>query len=239
MGGAVKKLKSLVLEVPRAINRRIQGAWSFYPHSFEEARMIILTERDGLDTDARWEGETQEEMDAICGFIHDGSMVCDFGIGIGRISREILRDFPGVRIVGVDSSKPMLKYCRKFIPREYHDRLRLLHFSKMRSIETASVDFAFSIYVLQHVLASRFRRSLEELRRIVKPGGLLYLLNLKHRCVNDRRRRNYDDGLPQLEIISNYFDEVRDVGYESAYMNKTLESHFSKLFIRPAGDGAK
>jgi ubiquinone/menaquinone biosynthesis C-methylase UbiE len=204
----------------------------FIVRDIHEAQKIILTNYALFPSDFRWKVETAEEISVLRNYIQDNSVICDFGIGIGRISQELLKEFKNVKIIGVDSSSQMLKLCRQAIGPDYHNRLELLPFKKMKTIKTGSVDFAFSVYVLQHVPTNLFEPALMELRRILKPEGLLYLLNTYTRCVVDGGKEKffYNDGIRQLDVISRYFTKSLDVMYESLYMQIILKTHFSALF---------
>ena len=196
---------------------------------------MILSDIGTLHTGYRWEVETEEQMAHFRRWIKQDAVVLDFGIGVGRVSKEILKEFPRVEVNGVDESKRMLTYCKKYIPREYRARLHLFHFDKMRKIKDNSVDFAFSLHVLQHVEASKFQKAVQELHRVIKPGGLLYLLNMHNRCTFDNYRTHitgYDDGIDQLKVIRQYFQEKEDVPYTSDYMKEILKICFSKLFSK-------
>lgn len=205
----------------------------FFVRSINDAKKVILAPFNSYSSEQRWKVETKYELSALRSYIQDNHVICDFGIGIGRISKEILEEFPDVRIVGVDSSTRMLNLCKKTIQSTLHDRLQLTPFKKLKDIKTGSVDFAFSIYTLQHLPANIFEQALRELRRIIKQGGYLYLLNGYVRGVVDtwKKQQFYDDGVCQLDVISRYFAEVKDIKYESEYMQDILKTHFSKLFL--------
>jgi len=204
----------------------------FLVRNISDAKKVILTPFAFFSSDDRWESETEYELSELRKHIRDYYIICDFGIGIGRISKEILREFQNVNIVGIDSSPQMLNLCKQRIDSIYYDRLQLLLFKKVQTVKTASIDFAFSIYTLQHIPTNLFERALMELRRVIKPEGLLYLLNMYDRCVIDggKKKQYFDDGIRQLDVISKYFEEVQDVKYESEHMREILKTHFSKLF---------
>jgi ubiquinone/menaquinone biosynthesis C-methylase UbiE len=209
----------------------------FYPFCFDDAKKMILSDIGAFNADYRWEAETKEQMIQFRRWIKQDALVLDFGIGVGRVSKEILKEFPQVKVTGVDESKRMLAYCKKYIPKEYRARLRLFHFNKMHRIKDNSVDFAFSLHVLQHVEASKFQKSVQELHRVIKPGGFLYLLNMHNRCTFDNYRTHitgYDDGIDQLKVIRQYFKEKEDIAYTSDYMKEILKTCFSKLFFKSA-----
>lgn len=204
----------------------------FCTNSINDAKKVILTDWYSFSSDYRWQFEAGLQLLELRKFIRENSVICDFGIGIGRISKEILKKFRSVYIIGIDSSKTMLNQCRQNIPSAYHNRLKLVPFDRIKAVKTKSIDFAFAIYVFQHIPANLFKVALKELKRIIKPEGFLYLFNNNVRYVVDGALREqwYDDKLPQLDIISKYFEEVQDVKYGSEYIKEILKTHFSKLF---------
>jgi len=205
----------------------------FYPFCFDEAKKMILSDIGAFHTDYRWKVETEEQIIQFRRWIIQNAVILDFGIGIGRVSKEILREFSSVEVNGVDGSKRMLTYCKKYIPKEYHARLHLFHFDKMALIRNNSIDFAFSLYALQHVVASQFEKAIQELYRVIKPGGSLYLLNMYKRCTFDNHHTiGYDDGIDQLKVIARYFEEKEEVPYTSDCMKVVLKTCFSKLFLK-------
>jgi len=197
-----------------------------------DAKRFILTGDGTISSDYRWQVETEYTMTALRRFIKNHDVICDFGIGIGRISKEILEEYKNVHIIGVDSSDKMLNLCKKNIPSNYYGRLQLIRFDRMKHIKSQSVDFIFSIYTLQHIQADLFETALKQLKRIIKPSGFIYLLNSYDRLVttDGPGKQWYDDNLPQIDIISKYFEEVQDVKYDIEYINAILKTHFSKLF---------
>lgn len=202
----------------------------FNQPSPESAKQVILTNYAGYTTDVRWEIETHDEVSMLKKNIQPSGKVCDFGIGIGRISKPLLEDMQGISIVGVDSAENMLRYCKEYVPKELQNRLELISFDDIGQIKTDSIDFVICIYVLQHIPANLFEGAVYQLNRIIKPEGLLYLLNTnKFRAVPNGRPTWFNDKFPQWKIIGKYFDEVKDVPYTSAYMRKILETHRSKL----------
>lgn len=203
----------------------------FSQPSLEGAKEVILTTYAGYDSGLRWEIETSEEVSALKRHIPEQARVCDFGIGIGRISKPLLEEIPGITITGIDSSQAMLDYCRTYIPEELQNRLELYPYEDIAKIQSDSIDFALAIYVLQHIPSDSFEKAVFELNRIIKPDGSLYLLNTNtFRAVPKGRPTWFNDEFPQWEAIGHYFGEIRDVPYNSTYMRKILRTHSSKLF---------
>jgi len=197
----------------------------------DAARHVILTNYAGFTCEERWEVETVEEVAALKNLIPKKARVCDFGIGIGRISKGLLEEMPGINILGVESCDKMLEYSKVYVPKKLQKRLELVRYGDIGDIKTNSVDFAFAIYVLQHIPSEGLESAVLELNRIIKPEGSLYLLNTdKFRAVPMGNPTWYNDRFPQWKVIHKQFDEIKEVEYDSDYMKTILKTHQSKLF---------
>jgi len=202
----------------------------FNQPTIESAKEVILTNWVKSSKE-RWQIEAPEIVSTLKEIIDRDSVVCDFGIGIGRITKPLLEEMPDIRIVGVDAAESMLRYCKDYVPNEYHNRLELLDAKDMNNLSDKSIDFIFSIYVFQHILANEFEDAVKQLHRILNPEGFLYLLNTdKFRAVPMGRPTWYNDKFPQKKVINDYFEEIRDIPYQTDYMKEILKTHFSKLF---------
>jgi SAM-dependent methyltransferase len=102
--------------------------------------------------------------------------VVDAGCGTGRLL-EALLDRAG-HVIGVDHSPASLEVARARVPEEKRPRLELA-VGDVRSLPVAdaTADRVLCMEVLQHVPTAEFRaEAVAELRRILRPGGILILL---------------------------------------------------------------
>jgi SAM-dependent methyltransferase len=80
------------------------------------ARRIILTPEGGQTTDQRWNCETPY----LTGLIADnlkltaGSVVVDYGCGVGRLAKELISRH-GCRVIGVDISANMRALADRYV----------------------------------------------------------------------------------------------------------------------------
>jgi len=106
-----------------------------------------------------------------------GQRVLEIGCGTGTLTVEIGRRHPGVALVGLDPDDRALDRARRKAARAgvrigfdrgYADRLPYLD---------ASFDRVLSSFMFHHLQGREKAGMLAEVRRVLKPGGSLYLLD--------------------------------------------------------------
>ena len=103
---------------------------------------------------------------AIGGF----SSILDFGCGCGRMMRH-WSNLQGPRFHGTDYQDALAGWCRVHLPFAHFDTNRL---SAGLPYEQGSFDFIYAISVFTHLTEEMGLAWMKELRRVLKPGGLLY-----------------------------------------------------------------
>jgi SAM-dependent methyltransferase len=96
--------------------------------------------------------------------------VLDFGCGWGRIIRFFLKDLDANRLWGIDASAEAIELCRR------HDRwsrFEVVTASGPTPFPDGAFDLVYSFSVFSHFSETMHVRWLEEIRRILQPGGLL------------------------------------------------------------------
>ena len=97
----------------------------------------------------------------------------DFGCGVGRLSRCLLRYFDVV--YGIDVSKEMISLARELNPDA--EKINFLDRSEpgLKEFKDATFDFVLSLIVVQHIPKKHIFDYLESLIRITRKDGLLFL----------------------------------------------------------------
>jgi SAM-dependent methyltransferase len=156
----------------------------FSPSDIKTAKEIILTP-DDTTTDDRWEKETEwcrisipAFLEETQGYLSHVPHIVDFGCGIGRTLKAIYNEIPICIFTGIDSSHEM-----RVLAKEYLGDLNVNLYSGFHNLSDSSVDLVTCLYVLQHVNKNELLGILREIRRVLRPTGRLYLLNLRGRCV--------------------------------------------------------
>jgi len=112
--------------------------------------------------DVRWRRRAVRALDA-----GPGATVVDLACGTGDLCRDLAS--AGFRPVGVDLSLGMLRHARTDAPLVEADALRL-------PVADGSVDAAVSGFALRNFVA--LEPVLDELARVVRPGGRIALLDV-------------------------------------------------------------
>lgn len=109
--------------------------------------------------------------------VQPGHRVLDIGCGTGSFAVQIKRLHPGVEVTALDPdpkalSRAVLKAVRADVEIQF-DR----GFSDMLPYPDAHFDRIFSSYMFHHLERDTKERTLQEVRRVLKPGGTLHLLD--------------------------------------------------------------
>ena len=112
-----------------------------------------------------------------------GTKVLDVGCGNGTIHPLLLAHNPSFHLSGIDVAGEVIADARRSHPNISYDMYdgRLLPYSD------AYFDAAFTICVMHHVPPSAWATFLTEMRRVVRPGGLLAVV--EHNPANPLTRR--------------------------------------------------
>lgn len=149
-----------------------------------------------------------------------GARVLDMGCGTGVLAREL--DAAGYDVVGLDPSQPMLGVMGREAP----------NVEAVRGSGTdlpfsdGEFDFAVSVATMHHVAdRAAVRRALEEMARVVRPGGSVlvwdhnprnpywpYLMKRVPQDAGDERLVGLDEILTGLEAGGAYPSEVQQLG---------------------------
>lgn len=154
------------------------GPAVYDPHIFErvrtvaEAKAIILTPERHCTTDQRWQAETPHLADLIRNQIdlRAGSVVVDYGCGIGRIAKTLIERHR-CKVIGTDISANM-----RALAASYVDDPRFVAIDPSM-IDTMNVqaDLVIAVWVLQHV--ADLPLEMARIRRMMREDGILFVVN--------------------------------------------------------------
>jgi len=97
--------------------------------------------------------------------------ILDFGCGCGRLTRQ-WKDLTRPQIHGTDYNSVLIEWCRKNLP---FARFQVNHLFPPLSYPDQSFDFIFAGSVFTHLTEGLQFAWLNELRRVMKPSGVLMI----------------------------------------------------------------
>jgi ubiquinone/menaquinone biosynthesis C-methylase UbiE len=177
--------------------------------TLEQAKNVVLT--DDPTNPNKFDQETKFLIDIINGqnIITPESNVLDFGCGMGRVSRELVKNF-SCNVIGVDISTSMLNFAKSYVnnPAKFTPLIRYT--------TPNSVDICISTFVLQHT--ENPKREISNIFNVIKTNGYFILVNELHRFIPDSvDNNNYiiwkDDNFNIFEEVESKFKKTRSIPY--------------------------
>lgn len=126
-----------------------------------------------FNQDSYWRKFAVDQMN-----IRNGMRIADIACGTGMMSKEALTKYPSLEIEGLDFSEEMLRQGHKRLTAlGMIDRVNLTHGDAMDlPYEDNRFDAAMSAFLLRNVPS--IPKALDEMKRVVKPGGKVVALDL-------------------------------------------------------------
>lgn len=151
--------------------------------------------------------------------IGPGHRVLEIGCGTGNLALLVKRLHPGTEVVGLDPDPKALGRARRKAGREALAVRLDRGFAEELPYPDASFDRVLSAFMFHHLGPEAKGKALREVRRVLKPGGSVHLLDvgsgtgrpagffarLAHR--SERLRDNVGDRIPTL---------LREAGFADA-----------------------
>lgn len=145
----------------------------------------------------------------------------DVGCGTGRLLAALHGAWPGLKLTGIDLSKPYLEEARRLIGRTARVKLDEAA-AETLPFDEASLDLVVSSFLL-HELPKEIRaKAIAEMARVVKPGGLVVIVD----SLQKGDRPDWD-GL--LDLFPHYFHEP----YYAEYTAGSMDVWFGAAGLRP------
>jgi ubiquinone/menaquinone biosynthesis C-methylase UbiE len=176
----------------------------------ESLRLDLKTDNEVTARQALWAG------------LQPGMRVADIGCGCGKTTSK-LYDLvqPGGSAVGIDSSEQRINFAIEHYGRPGIEFLRRAALGPLDDIGT--YDFIWVRFLLEYYLTHSFDL-VKNLDRLIKPGGILCLIDLDYNCLS-----HY--GLPPrmertIQALAKYLEEKADF---DPYVGRKLYSFLYDL----------
>jgi ubiquinone/menaquinone biosynthesis C-methylase UbiE len=139
------------------------------PPADGDAMALILntTDRDEFERTGR------DDAERLAAYLPADATALDLGCGIGRVARYLAPRC--TTLWAVDASPRMLELARTRLSELPNVRFARCVDTDVPDVPSASVDLAYALLVLQHLEREDAFLLLEELRRVVKPSGTVFV----------------------------------------------------------------
>jgi len=145
----------------------------------------------------------------------------DVGCGTGRLLAAVHGAWPGLKLTGIDLSKPYLEEARRLIGRTARVKLDEAA-AEALPFADASLDLVVSSFLLHELPREIRAKAIAEMARVLKPGGLIVIVD----SLQKGDRPDWD-GL--LDLFPHYFHEP----YYAEYTAGSLEGWFTTAGLQP------
>ena len=148
-----------------------------------------------------------------------GQRILDAGCGTGVVSRYLAKKFAEVEIVGCDLSDLRVQAAKN-----KSSELKNVHFSSENlthlSFHDAVFDHVVCRYVLEHLSPENVLKVLNELKRVLKPGGRVFILDI--------------DGIlnnlyPQSEVVSHGIGQILKSSAIDLYVGRKIPDYLHQV----------
>jgi len=170
----------------------------------------------------------------------DDVSVLEWGCGPARIIRHMpgLLDYPGARWHGTDYNGKTIAWCRK--------NIRGISFSENRlspplPFEAGQFDCVYNISVFTHLSEGMHFAWMEELSRIMKPGGIIIMTthgDFFRKELLEHERRQYDSGQLVVRGKAKEGTKIFSAFQPPRFMREVLLRDFEVLRHLPSPEDA-
>jgi ubiquinone/menaquinone biosynthesis C-methylase UbiE len=164
--------------------------WHFLPEGYLSRRSA--RGYDGLVRRVYYAGVERRVQRALVDALSQQSPadVLDLGCGPGRTLRALGAAFPDAQLTGVDLSPYMLDLAQRRTAA--FDKVRLVHADVTElPFEAASYDAVCASHLVGHLPPGPAAAAVAEARRVLRPGGRLYVIDHAwHRRLDNERLRD-------------------------------------------------
>lgn len=176
------------------------------PYVCEHSRYLMENEDEAIRLDIKTNrGEVEKQ--ALWAGIAPGMRVVDLGCGSGKTSSTLSRLVqPGGSVVGVDFSSERVEFARKHYGGNGAEFRRMDIREPLDELGT--FDFVWIRFVLEYYLSDSLD-IVKNTLKLLKPGGILCLLDLDHNCLSHyglspKLEKTFSDAVAMLMEKANF-----------------------------------
>ncbi len=174
----------------------------FESDDFEYLRKVVLSVPDAIDYEEYWNRSSAGIAELIIRElgIDASSKVLDFGCGVGRVARTLIKQAL-CPVVGVDISKSMLQAAERYVASSNFHPIPSAAFHAAPQ-EAGPFTAAYALIVLQH--CAHPEAELKAIRAACVPGARFLVMNARRRFVPLSTGWN-DDGVDIRALVDSLF----------------------------------
>jgi ubiquinone/menaquinone biosynthesis C-methylase UbiE len=194
---------------------------------------LMESDDEGLRLDKKTTGDTIEKQ-ALWAGIRPGMRVVDLGCGVGKTTfflHQLVQ--PEGTVIGIDASSKRISHAQEHYKAEGIEFIRRDFAEPLDDL--GLFDFIWVRFVLEYYLSNSFQ-IVKNISRLLKPGGILCLIDLDHNCLNhygqsDKLERSFRAIMKILEEKADFdpyvgrklYSFLYDLGYKDIEIN--VDSH--------------
>jgi ubiquinone/menaquinone biosynthesis C-methylase UbiE/protein-S-isoprenylcysteine O-methyltransferase Ste14 len=159
-----------------------------------------------------------------------GARILDVGCGTGLLTAQIAARHPEVQVIGIDASRPMIAQATR--KRETANCRFQQALGEELPFADAGFELVTSALFFHHVDRELKLRALEEIARVLKPGGVLLVADMDRpytwlgwvmswvawKLFRQPEIKENMDGVLREEIVRAGFGDLREIGRFSGYI---------------------
>lgn len=212
---------------------------AFNKMNMDEAKGIILTPDHDQSVEDRWGLETPYLNGLIKrNFNLTNQVVVDYGCGIGRMSRGVVRMYNDAKVIGIDISPTMRAYSELYVdhPNFMVTTPEMFDFQLSLGLKA---DLVLSIWALQHM--PFLDKEVDRINKTLKPGGYIFLVDEPIRYIPAKGNTNHptgfhwlDDGFSVKDYLLKHFELVKEEKLDKIYVTEPTSKRVSWSIYRKA-----
>jgi SAM-dependent methyltransferase len=228
-----------VREFWRGLVRRTRGVESPDGFPIPPAKLIVLVTGSA---DTAWYTEGGRlGSESLCGILRqagvspaDFDSILDFGCGCGRVIRR-WRSITRAALYGTDYNPRLVAWCRYNLPFANFQSNTL---EPRLNYADQQFEFAYALSVFTHMPENLQKPWMNELRRVLRPGGYLVITTQGDEFVpklDEAERNLYRDG----QLVTRYQEaggtNLCSIYHPESYVREQLASDFTWVLSQPRG----